>query len=130
MPQGGDLLSVFIKRPDGSTRNYAVATGGDNNRIKGGRYTEEVEANGDGTQRDIVRNRPGEREVVLNIDDNNEDHEWLIDASRASGFSTVSYTHLSGNVYSHKAKPMGDMAKNDGNATATVTFKGTEILKD
>lgn len=130
MPQGGDLVSVFIRRPDGSTRNFAVATGGDNSRILGGRYTEEVEANGDGTQRDIVRNRPGEREVVLNIDDNNKDHEWLIEASRATDFSIVSYTHVGGNIYSHSAKPVGDMAKNDGNATATVTFKGTEIKQD
>jgi len=127
MPQGGDLTSVFITRPDGSTRNFAVATGGDNNRILGGRFTEDVEANGDGSMRDIVRNRPGEREVVLNIDDVNGDHEWLLEASRATEFSTVTYTHVSGSVYSHRAKPMGDMAKNDSNSTATVTFKGTEI---
>lgn len=127
MPQGGDLSSVFIARPDGSTRNFSVATGGDNSRINGGRYTEEVEGNGDGSVRDIVRSRPGEREVILNIDDSAGDHEWLLEASRATAFSRVTYSHLNGSVYSHFAKPMGDIAKNDGNSTATVTFKGTEI---
>jgi hypothetical protein len=130
MPQGGDLTSVFIARPDGSTRKFPVASGGDNSRILGGRFTEEVEANGDGSVRDIVRNRPGEREVVLSIDDRNGDHEWLIEASRATEFSTVSYAHVGEIVYSHRAKPMGDMSKNDGNATVTVTFKGTEISKE
>jgi len=128
--QGGDLLSVFIKRPDGQTRNFAVASGGDNSRIMGGRYTEEVEPNGDGTVRDIVRSRPGEREVVLDVDDSSGDHEWLLEASRANGFSTVSYEHMNGSVYTHKAKPTGDMAKNDSNSTVTVMFKGTELKRD
>lgn len=128
MPQGGDIVSVFVTRPDGSTRNFTAATGGDNSRIGGGRYTEDVEANGDGSMRDIVRNRPGEREIVLNVDDANGDHEWLLEASAATDFSDVSYTHISGTVYVHRAKPTGDMSKNDGNSTATVTFKGTKIL--
>lgn len=124
---GGDIVSCFITRPDGSSRNFAVATGGDNNRINGGAYTEEVEANGDGSVRGIIRNRPGERELVLDVDDNNSDHEWLLEASADPDFSTVSYTHISNKVYSHKAKPIGDMAKNDGNSTVTATFKGTPI---
>jgi len=130
MAQGGDLISVFIKRPDGQTKNFSVATGGDNSRIIGGRFTEEVEANGDGSMRDIMRVRPGEREVVLNVDDSNGDHEWLLEASRATALSTVSYEHISGSIYTHKAKPTGDMAKNDGNSTVTVMFKGTELKKD
>lgn len=130
MGVGGDLLSVFVAQPDGSTRNFGVATGGDNPRILGGLHTEEVESNGDGSVRPIMRARPGEREVILNVDDLIEDHEWLLAASRAAGLSTVTYTHVNGSVYTHKAKPMGDLSKNDGNSTVTVTFKGTEIKRD
>ena len=129
MAGGGDLVSVFIKRPDGATRKFTVATGGDNNRIIGGTYTEEVEGNGDGSVRDIMRSRPGEREVVLDSDDVRQDQEWLLAASRQD-FSTVSYTHIKGSVYTHSAKPVGDIAKNDGNGTVTATFKGTEIKQD
>jgi len=125
--QGGDLVNVFIKRPDGATRTFPVATGGDNSRINGGQYTESVEGNGDGSVRAILRSRPGEREVILAIDDAQGDHEWLLDASRADDFSTVSYNHISGKTYSHKARPTGDMSKSDGNSTITVTFMGTEI---
>ena len=129
MPGGGDLGNVFIKRPDGATRKFSVATGGDNSRIMGGTYTEDVESNGDGSVRDILRARPGEREVVLDSDDTRLDQEWLLEASRQD-FSTVSYTHLKGHVYTHSAKPVGDIAKNDANGTVTVTFKGTEIKQD
>lgn len=124
---GGDLTSVFIKRPDGTTRRFTVATGGDNSRINGGKYTDTVESNGDGTTRPILRTRPGEREVVLNADDLQGDHEWLLGASRTAGDSTVQYTHISGFVTSHQARPTGDIAKNDGNSTITVTFMGAEI---
>ena len=131
MGSGGDLSTVFIKRQDGDTRSFTVVTGGDNSRILGGRYTEEVEANGDGKSvRDIIRNRPGEREVVLDVNDANLDHEWIVECSSLPGLATVSYTHLSGIVYTHQAKPTGDIAKNDGNATVTATFKGTALKQD
>ena len=130
MSQGGDLSTVFIKRQDGDTRSFTVVTGGDNSRIMGGRYTEDVEANGDGSMRDIMRNRPGEREVVLDVKDENLDHEWLIQCSALPGLATVSYEHNSGTVYTHQAKPTGDMAKNDGNGTLTATFKGTALKQD
>ena len=105
-----------------------MATGGDNSRINGGRYGEEVEGHGDGSTRPIIRSRPGEREVVLAIDDSLGDHEFLLTASADPLDSRISYTHISGIVYAHNARPVGDMAKNDGNATATVTFKGGPIL--
>ena len=124
---GGDLTSVFIKRSDGKTRRFTVATGGDNPRINGGKYTETVESNGDGSVRPILRTRAGEREVTMNANDLQGDHEWLLAASRAAGESVVQYTHISGFVTSHQARPTGDMAKNDGNSTITVTFMGTEI---
>ena len=130
MSTGGDLLTVFIKRQDGATRQFNVATGGDNSRIIGGKYTEEVEANGNGSVRDIIRNRPGEREVVLEVDDLILDHEWLLETSKLPGFATVSYEHNNGTVYTHKAKPIGDIAKNDGNGTVTATFKGTKLKQD
>ena len=125
---GGDLISVFVKMPDGRTRNFKVATGGDNSRINGGRYAEDVEGNGDGSTRPIIRSRPGEREVVLAIDDSLGDHEFLLEASADPLESRISYTHISGIVYSHDGRPTGDMSKNDGNATATVLFKGEPIL--
>lgn len=124
---GGDVVNVFITRPDGSSRSFTVATGGDNPRINGGVFAEEVEANGDSSVRKILRNRPGERELILSIDDKAGDHEWMLEASADPEFSTVSYTHISGTVYSHKASPTGDMSKNDGNSTLTVTFKGSPI---
>lgn len=129
MAGGGDLLNVFVKRPDGQTRKFSVASGGDNNRIIGGKVTEEVESNGDGSVRDIVTSRPGEREVVLDVKDGQLDNEWLLEAARQD-FSTVSYTSIRGTVYTHKAKPMGDMAKSEKNGTITVTFKGTEMKQD
>lgn len=124
---GGDLISVFMKRANGQTRNYKVATGGDNSRINGGKFAEEVEGNGDGSVRSIIRSRPGEREVVIEIDDSLGDHEFLLEASADPLLSRISYTHISGIVYSHDARPTGDMSKNDGNATATVLFKGEPI---
>ena len=57
------------------------------------------------------------------------DHDWLLEASRQD-LSTVSYTHIGGTVYTHSAKPIGDLAKNDGNGTVTATFKGTELKQD
>lgn len=129
MPGGGDLTSLFIKRPDGATRRFPVASGGDSNRIMGGNMTEEVEANGDGSVRDIITARPGEREVVLDVKDLQLDHEWLVEASRQD-FSTVSYTSIRGTVYTHKAKPTGDMPRSEKNGTVTVTFKGTEMKQD
>ncbi len=129
MAGGGDLTSVFIKRPDGKTRKFPVASGGDSNRIIGGIRTEEVESNGDGSVRDIMSSRPGEREVVLDVKDLNADHEWLVEASRQD-FATVSYTSVKGTVWTHKAKPTGDMARSEKNGTVTVTFKGTEMKQD
>ena len=130
MGSGGDLISVFIKRQDNQTRNFTVATGGDNSRIMGGRYTEEQESNGDGSQRDIIRSRPGEREVELDVNDSLQDHEWLMECSRLPGNATVSYTHISGIVYTHQAKPVGDIAKNDARSIVTATFKGTRLKQD
>lgn len=129
MAGGGDLTRVLVKRPDGATRTFSVVSGGDNNRILGGNITEDVEANGDGSVRDIITARPGEREVVLDAKDLQLDHEWLVEASRQD-FSTVSYTSIRGTVYTHKAKPTGDMARSEKNGTVTVTFKGTEIKQD
>lgn len=130
MGNGGDLISVFIKRQDNETRSFTVPTGGDNSRIMGGRYTEEQESNGDGSTRDIVRSRPGEREVELDINDQLLDHEWLMECSSLPGNATVSYTHINSIVYTHQAKPVGDISKNDARGIATVSFKGTQLKQD
>jgi len=116
---GGPIESVSINGRSFSVAEDAdasVAYGGDNN---------EIGMNGDGTGRPIKSKVPWKVSgLVLQINPDNNDHEFLQDIKDKNEFVDYEHTEVDGNVYYASGQIVEDTEKSTKNATGEITFSG------
>lgn len=123
---GGELTSVYVKDQDGQVRNFVPVNGAEAEKTTGGPFTDSVEMGGDGQSTvEMMKNRAGEVTIELQADE--DDIAFLDAMTGKSGLGLVTYSHISGDVFSHQAKPVGDLKLNKGKASVSVTFQGGKI---
>jgi len=123
MPTGGSIESVTI---DG--RYFAVASDADANTFLGG-STNEVEANGDGSGREIKTKMPWSvTGLTLSIDDAVGDQEFIQGLSDRIGFYPITVTYASGVVRQGSGKVVGDVQSASQSTTLPMDLKGTGKL--
>lgn len=120
---GGSVESVSI-----SGRRFAVAADADTQRDLGG-VSNAVEPNGDGSGRLIkTRKSPMFEGLVLEIDDDRGDQEYLQAKANEPGFFAVAVTYASGRVYQGLGQIVDDIKVSSNAATATVSIAGTGVF--
>ena len=120
---GGSLESVTL---DG--RTYSVTADAEAQRKIGG-FENEVLANGDGTARLIKTRVPLSLDgLVLEIDDDQGDHEFLQSLQDGNNFFPVTLTYASGKVYQGTAQIVGETQYSNTAAAATVSLMGPGTL--
>lgn len=120
---GGSIESITL---DG--RNFAVAADAESQRKLGGTENE-VQANGDGTNRLLKTRVPLSLDgLTLSIDDANGDHEFLQGLADSNDFFSIAITYASGVVYQGTAQIVGEMQVSSANATASVSLMGEGTL--
>lgn len=116
---GGSIESISI---DG--RNFPVASDAEANRKLGG-FENEVSANGDGTARIIKTRVPWSLDgVVVEIDDDRGDQEFLQGQSDANAFVPISISLASGFTYQGSGTVTGEIQASSQNATAPISLMG------
>ena len=119
MSVGGSMKEVSIRG-----RIFAVASDGDANIDLGG-YEAEVRANGNGTARKILLRKPWLFEnVVLSIDDNQGDQEFLQEVENSTDFVDITVTYVNDVVYGGSGTVTGKIAKSTQAGTATLSLSG------
>lgn len=120
---GGSVETINV---DG--RDFAVAAEADTNRKLGG-FEADVEANGNGTGRKIKTRVPwGLTGITVEIDDTNEDQEFLQAIIDSNQFVTITITYASGTTYNGLGTVAGEFQTASMNTTASLELKGTGKL--
>lgn len=121
---GGSIDTVNI-----AGRNFAAAA--DNEaQIKLGGFTNENQANGNGTAR-IVKTRglAGIEGLQLEVDDARNDHQFLQDVADLNDHVTVSITLVDGTVYDGDQIIEGDFSRSTQSSLATINLMGPALRK-
>lgn len=119
MAVGGSIESVSI-----NGRNFAVTSDAEVNRKLGG-FENEVAANGNGTARVIKTRVPWALDgVVVEIDDDRGDQEFLQDIADGNQNVPIAITLASGVVYSADGIVTGEIQASSQNATASISLMG------
>ena len=122
-PVGGSIESINL-----NGRTFAVASDADVNRKLGG-FENEVLANGDGSGRLIKTRVPFNLEgVVISVDDDRGDQEFLQDLADAKDFFPMNVTYASGAVFQGSGQITGDLQYSSQSATAAPNIMGTGKL--
>ena len=120
---GGSIESVTM---DG--RNFSVPADAEVQRKLGG-FENEIQANGDGTGRQVKTRTPWSLDgLAVSIDDDNGDQEFLQELSARNAFFPVAITLASGAVYQGSGQIVGEMQFSTQNATAAVNLMGAGSL--
>ena len=120
---GGSILSVSIRG-----RLYSVASDADVSMDLGG-FSNEVQANGDGTARMIKTRKPWMLEgIVVVLDNDRGDLQELQNISDGNTYVPITIELVSGHVYQGKGTVSCDLKGSTQNATATITLAGKEKL--
>lgn len=116
---GGSIESISL-----AGRIFSVAADADSNRKLGG-WENELQANGDGTNR-IVKTRTGWLldGLTVSIDDTRGDAEYLQDLQDAKTFFAVSITYASGVTYQGTGQIVGETQTSSQNTTASLSLGG------
>lgn len=123
MSAGGSVESITL---DG--RNFSVAADAEVQRKIGG-FENEVQANGDGTARQIKTRVPLSLDgLTLDIDDAQDDAQFLQDLQNRNDFFPISIEYASGEVYQGTAQIVGETQTSSQNATASVSLMGPGVL--
>ena len=123
MSVGGSIESVTL---DG--RTFSAAADAEVQRKLGG-FENEVQANGDGTGREIKVRTPWSLDgLALDIDDDQGDHEFLQGLQDSSGFFPITATYASGKVWQGSGQIVGETQYSNQNTTATVSLMGAGKL--
>lgn len=123
MGVGGSIEALTL---DG--RTYSVAADAEAQRKIGG-FENEVQANGDGTARLIKTRVPLSLDgMTLDIDDAQDDAQFLQDLQDGNSFFPISITYASGKVYQGTAQIVGETQTSSQNATASVSLMGPGVL--
>lgn len=120
---GGSIESVTIRG-----RVFPVAADAEAQRKLGG-WENEVQANGDGTARIIKTRVPlNISGLMLEVDDDRGDHEFLQDVANALDFVPVGITYASGVTYQGSATVTDELQTSSQSSTASVSLSGPGIL--
>jgi hypothetical protein len=124
MSVGGPIESIGLEG-----REFAVAQDAEVNRKLGG-FENEVMSNGDGTARLIKTRVPLQLDgMVLAIDDDRGDHEYLQDLQDRKDFFDITITYASGVTYGGSGQLTGETQYSNANATATANVQGPGRLR-
>lgn len=121
---GGSIESCSI-----NGRNFPADAAAEAQRQIGG-FENEVMSNGDSSARLIKTRMPLMIEnLVVSIDDDNGDQEFLQSAADATDYFDFEFTLVDGNTYEARAQITGPIQYSTQNATAALTFKGPGTLR-
>ncbi len=116
---GGSVESITI-----GGREFPVTGDADINRKLGG-FESEVQPNGNGTGRKIkTRIVPALSGIVIECDDNRNDHEFLQDVADSNGFVSTAITYASGITYQGSATITGELQYSNQGATCAFDMMG------
>lgn len=119
MATGGPLESISIRG-----RLLPVAADADVNMSLGG-FNNEVEPNGNGTGRIVKSRVPWMLEgVVVEIDDDRADLEFLQEIANGLGTETITVTKADGKVYQGRGTITGEIKRATMNTTAPISLSG------
>jgi|SRR5690554_705525 len=120
---GGSIESVTIRG-----RLFPVAADAEAQRKLGG-WENEVQSNGDGSARIIKTRVPMSiTGLVLEVDDDRGDQEFLQDVANAQDFVPVGITYASGVTYQGRAIVTDELQGSSQSSTASVSLSGPGIL--
>lgn len=120
---GGSIESVSL---DG--RLFAVTADAEVQRKLGG-FENEVQANGDGTARQLKTRVPCMFDgLAVEVDDTRGDHEFLQSLADGSDFFPVVVTYASGESYQGTMQISGELQMSNQNATAAFSLAGSQAL--
>ena len=109
--------------------SFAVAADADVSRSLGG-YTNEVQSNGNGSARMVKTRVPWKLDgVQLEIDNINNDLEFLQEVSDSQDWVPIVITHVDGSSYQGRGTVEGDVIASSQNATGTMVFCGPDKLE-
>ena len=121
---GGSIESISLKG-----RLFPVAADADASRALGG-FTNEVQANGDGTARLVKKRMPWKLGGLdIEINDDRADLEYLQEIADSLDFVAISITLASGVTYQGKGTITGDIESSTEKATAGITLEGPQALE-
>lgn len=123
MSIAGSIESVTL---NGQT--FAVPSDADVSRKLGG-FENEIQANGNGTVRQIKTRVPwGFDGLILDIDDLAGDQEFVQALANEPDFFPITVTFVSGAIYQGDGQITGEIQFSNQNSTATVNVMGTGDL--
>lgn len=119
LAKGGSVEKVSIRR-----RIFAVAADADVNLDLGGK-SNEVQSNGNGSARVIQTRKPWMLDgLALQIDDQQNDLEFLQEVANDGVPVPVTITLASGVTYQGEGTITGDIKKSTQNTTAPISLSG------
>jgi hypothetical protein len=119
MAVGGSIESVSIRG-----RNFPVASDADVTRKLGG-FENEVQANGDGSARNIKTRVPWALSgLQIEVDENRADQQFLQEIADNNEFVDMSITYASGSTYQGTGTITDELAFSSQSATASVSLMG------
>ena len=120
---GGSIESVTL-----NGRNFAVAADVDSQRKFGG-FENDVQANGDGSTRTIKTRVPWSiGGLTLNVDDDNDDQEFLQNLADGNVDFPIAVTYVPGHTFQGTGQITGELTYSNTNATASVDLMGSQQL--
>ena len=124
MPVGGSIENISI-----ANRPFSVAADADSNRKLGG-FENEIVSNGDGTTRTKKTRVPWMLDgVVVNIDDENGDAEYLQNLADTKKDFDIVITYVSGIIYQGSGQFSGELPVASQATTMPVAFGGPGRLR-
>ncbi len=116
---GGSIESITL---DG--RTFSVTADTDSGRKIGG-FENDFQANGDGTGRLIKTRIPFMVDgLVISIDDDNSDQEFLQDLADRNGLWPLTATYASGAIWQGNGQIVGELTFSNASSAATVGLSG------
>ena len=120
---GGSIESITL-----AGRTFSVAADAEAQRKLGG-FENEVQANGDGTARQIKTRTPWSLDgLTVGIDDAQDDSQFLQDIQDGNDYVPVAITYASGEVYQGSGQIVGETQTSSQNATASISLMGSGVL--
>jgi len=123
MSTGGPIEEISL---DG--RSFSVAADADTQRKLGG-FENEVAPNGNGTARMLKTRVPWSLTGInVDINDDNNDHEFLQALADGQRYFPVAVTYASGAVYQGTGQITGEVQYNNTNTTAALNLAGEQTM--